>query len=422
MADIEEGTENNTQPADDIRSQLNAALEESESAASGEQQQAASGKAAATEGTDATGQTERARGPDGKFLKKEDTEADTTAATGKTAATPKKDDATAPAQTQASAAAQDAPAHWPQAEKDKFNAQAPEVKSFILDRFKSMEADYTRKTQAVAHLQKEYGPVEDMFAPHRDVMRQKGFTPRTLIEAWANVETKLAGGTDSAVDVIKGLVGGYNIPIAKIAAALGISAAQATQQQTQQPGQTQQPTAVQDGQVVQLPPAVEAELRALREQVGQFGQRFQTIDQRERAAAEARELEQANAIQSTVDKFKSAQDDKGNLLHPHFADVEDLMTLMAQGYVASKQAVPELQALYEMAVHASPTVREKVLTAQRQQEEARRTEEAKAKAAAARRAGSSVTGAPGAGQAPQGKQGAEQSIRDSLEAAFEDVA
>ncbi len=421
--ELEEGTETTTQPADDIRSQLTAALEESESAGNeGAQQQSTADKtSAAMDGDAATG--ERVRGPDGKFVKKD--AADPAATTAKTATDPKAATTTEDPAAKAAAAAatsQDAPAHWSQADKDKFKAQPPEVQSFILDRFKSMEADYTRKTQAVAHLQKEYGPVNDMFAPHMDAMRSKGFTPRSLIEAWANVEMKLAGGTDSAVDVIKGLVGGYNIPVAKIAAALGISAAQATQQ-TQQPGQSQPPpTAVQDGQVVALPPAVEAELRALREQVGNFGQKFQTIEQREAAARQAQEIAQANAVQSQVDQFKSAQDDKGNLLHPHFADVEDLMTSMAQGYVASKQPVPELKDLYEMAVYANPTVRQKVLTAQKQQEETARTEAAKAKAAAARRAGSSVTGAPGAGQAPQGKQNTEASIRDSLEAAFEDTA
>jgi hypothetical protein len=60
-----------------------------------------------------------------------------------------------------------------------------------------------------------------------------------------------------------------------------------------------------------------------------------------------------------------------------------------------------LDQLYETAVYANPATREKVLTAQRQQEEAKRVEEAKAKAASARKAGSSVTGAPGSGQAPQ---------------------
>lgn len=426
MPDLEDGTETTTQPADDIRSQLTAALEQSENA--GNDDAATSGKTTTTpdDGAD-TGQSARVRDPaTGKFVKKDDAAEDpaATTTTAAKAAEPKKDDATAQATTTQAAAAdaKEPPAHWSQADKDKFKAQAPEVQSFLLDRFKSMEADYTRKTQAVAHLQKEYGPVNDMFAPHMDAMRAKGFTPRSLIEAWANVETKLAQGPDSAVDVIKGLVGGYNIPVAKIAAALGISATQNPgQQTTQNPGQQQQPTAVENGQIVALPPEVAAELKALREQVGSFGQKFQTIEQREQAARQAQEIAQANAVQSQVDQFKSAQDDKGNLLHPHFADVEDLMTLMAQGYVASKQAVPELQALYEMAVHASPTVREKVLTAQRQQEEAKRTEEAKAKAAAARRAGSSVTGAPGSGQAPQGKTNAEQSIRDSLVAAFDEV-
>lgn len=300
-----------------------------------------------------------------------------------------------------------------------FKAQTPQAQSFLLDRVRSMEADYTRKTQAVAHLQKEYGPVNDLLSPHAEAMRAKGFTPRTLIEAWANVEQKLAAGPDSAIDVIKGLIGGYGIPVQKLAAALGVTTAPAPAA-GQQDGQ--QPTAVENGQQVALPPEVAAELKALREQVGQFGQKFQTIEQRDAAAARAREIAEGEAIQNQVNQFKSAVDANGQLLHPHFEEVEDMMTSLAQGYVASKQPVPPLDQLYETAVYANPATREKLLTAQRQQDEAKRLAEAKEKAASARKAGSSVQGAPGSGQAPNGKSMSELSLRETLEAAADEAA
>ena len=99
-----------------------------------------------------------------------------------------------------------------------------------------------------------------------------------------------------------------------------------------------------------------------------------------------------------------------------------MMTSLAQAALASKQAVPSLDQLYETAVFATPSTRDKVLTAQRQQEEAKRTEEARTKAASARRAGSSVTGAPGTGQAPTGRGASELSLREQLEAAADDAA
>lgn len=398
MSDLETGTATE-QPADDIRSMLSDAFTQAEAPETAETPEADDKPARARDATGKFAKAEEAPEPVAQEVKPEIKEGEEQ-----------------PAQI---AASREPPTHWSQADKDKFKAQTPEVQAFVLDRFKAMEGDYTRKTQEVAHLKKEYGPVEDMFAPHRAAMQAKGFSPRSLIEAWANVEVKLAQGPDSAVDVIKGLVGGYNIPRDKLAAALGISAQAPAPQQTQD---GQQPTAVENGQQVALPPAVEAELRALREQVGNFGQKFQTIEQREANAARAREIAEGEAVQNKVNQFKSAQDDKGNLQHPHFEEVESLMTTIAQGYVASKQAVPELKDLYEMAVHASPSVREKVLTAQKQQEEARRTEEAKAKAAAARKAGSSVNGAPGTGQAPSGRSAEALSLREQLEAAADEAA
>jgi hypothetical protein len=404
----------NEEPADDIRSSLAAALAESEAPA--DNTPAAPAGAAAPNGDPAPADG-RVRGADGKFVKKEDG-ADPAAAP---AADKTVTDPAAQAATTAAVDTKEPPTHWSQADKDKFKSQPPEAQAFILDRFKAMEGDYTRKTQEIANFKKEYGPVDEMFAPHKDVLRQKGFTPRSLIEAWANVETKLAAGPDSAVDVIKGLVSGYNIPAEKLGSALGLTKTQAAQPngQQQQPGQ--QPTAVENGQQVALPPAVEAELKALREQVGQFGLKFQTIEQREANARRAVEIQQEQAAENTVNEFRSAKDDKGNLLHPHMAEVEGLMTSLANAALASKQPVPSLKELYETAVYAHPDVRKKVLAAEKQQEEAKRAEEARAKAASARRAGSSVTGAPGSGQAPGGKSNSELSLREQLEAAAEEA-
>lgn len=418
MSDLDTGTAD-AQSADDIRSSLAEALAQSES----QQQQAGTdtgstaAKAAPDTSADDAANAGRARGADGKFLKKDEGGEDDAAAVAAKAAKGTEEQPDSAAQALA-ADTKEPPAHWSQADKDKFKAQSPESQAFILDRFKAMEGDYTRKTQEIAHLKKEYGPVHEMFAPHADAMRSKGFTPRSLIEAWANVEQKLAAGPDSAIEVIKGLVGGYNIPVAKIAAALGVAAPPAAGQQ--QDGQ--QPTGVENGQQVALPPAVAAELQALREQVGQFGQKFQTIEQREAAAAHAREIAAGEAVQNQVNEFKSAQDGKGSLLHPHFDEVESLMTSLAQAALASKQPVPPLKELYETAVYANPSTRAKVLAAQRQQEEAKRVEEAKAKAASARKAGSSVTGAPGSGQAPNGKSMSDLSLREALEAAADEAA
>jgi hypothetical protein len=404
MDPIIDGTDTE-QPADDIRSSLAAAIAESETPAE-VVTDAPKPDAASTDGTASDG---RVRGPDGKFVKKEEG-ADPVVADKTAAADPA---------TPVVADSKEAPTHWSQADKDKFKAQAPETQAFILDRFKAMEGDYTRKTQEIANLKKEYGPVDEMFAPHKEVLRQKGFTPRSLIESWANVETKLAAGPDSAIEVIKGLLTGYQIPVEKLAASLGITRQQAAQVQ-QQPGQ--QPTAVENGAVVALPPQVEAELKALREQVSGVTSWKSQQEQQAANQRRANEIQQEQAAENIVNEFRTSKDDKGNLLHPHMAEVEGMMTALANAALASKQPVPPLKELYETAVYATPSTREKVLTAQKQQEETRRTEEARTKAANARKAGSSVTGAPGSGQAPSGKSSSELSLREQLEAAADEAA
>jgi hypothetical protein len=96
------------------------------------------------------------------------------------------------------------------------------------------------------------------------------------------------------------------------------------------------------------------------------------------------------------------------------------MIALASSYVASKQPIPPLADLYDTAVWANPSTRAALKAAEKATEETKRSEEARAKAASARRAGSSVTGAPGSGQATKPIRG-ELSLRESLEEAAADL-
>jgi hypothetical protein len=85
------------------------------------------------------------------------------------------------------------------------------------------------------------------------------------------------------------------------------------------------------------------------------------------------------------------------------------------------QAVPPLQELYERAVRANPSTYQAQRIADQQSAERKRQFEARAKAAAARKASSSVTGAPGSGQPPIGRAPG-RSLREELEAATDEAA
>jgi hypothetical protein len=51
--------------------------------------------------------------------------------------------------------------------------------------------------------------------------------------------------------------------------------------------------------------------------------------------------------------FKSATDDKGNLLHPHFEELEDAMALLVEAAVAAREPAPPLEELYDTALQAN---------------------------------------------------------------------
>jgi hypothetical protein len=306
----------------------------------------------------------------------------------------------------AAVSALEPPSNWKPADKDMFKTLPEPARQFLLERHRAMHASHTRKMQAIAELKREYEPVEQVFAPHREIMRQRGLTPRALIEGWADVERRLAEG--DGVNVIKGIVAGYSIDPARVADALGIGARQAVDAADSKPAAAETPTS----------PQVPAEVL---QEIARLCQRAEAED---RAKAEAARLAQAAARQkflTELEAFTNARDDQGNLLHPHFSDLEEDMAHLALAAKSRGQAIPPLRELYDKAVRANPSTYEAQRIADQQSAERRRQDEARAKAAAAKRAGSSVTGAPSAGQPPPGRSSA-RSLREEIVAQLDESA
>ena len=298
------------------------------------------------------------------------------------------------------------PSNWKPADKDMFKTLPEPARQFLLERHRAMHASHTRKMQVIAELKREYEPVEQVFAPHREIMRQRGLTPRALIEGWADVERRLAEG--DGVNVIKGIVAGCSIDPARVADALGIGARQTVDAANSKPAAAEAPTSP------QVPAEVLQEIARLR----------QRAEAEDRAKAEASRLAQAAARQkflTELEAFKNARDDQGNLLHPHFSDLEEDMAHLALAAKSRGQAIPPLRELYDKAVRANPSTYEAQRIADQQSAERRRQDEARAKAAAAKRAGSSVTGAPSAGQPPPGRSSA-RSLREEIMAQLDESA
>jgi len=278
----------------------------------------------------------------------------------------------------------------------------PEVaQRFLIERHQAMEADHHRKTQAVANIRRDHDAIGALFAPYREVMQARGITPRQVIEYWADTERRLGQG--DGIAVIRGIAEGYNIDPAKIAAALGVTTQVGEQRNgAQRAANTPQPQR-------QSPADVEAALA----EIARIKERLAAEDRtRAEAGRAAQEAGRRRRI-ADIEKFKSEADEHGNLLRPYAAEVEEDMLHLAYVAQARGQDVPPLQELYDRAVRANPSTYQALRLAEHQSAARQIKDEARAKAAAAKRAASSVTGAPGAGPAPLGRSSA-RSLREEI--------
>lgn len=397
-------------PAEDIRAALNSAFETQEPAAVVEKPATERPDAASVEKTETP--VERARGPDGKFIRAEGDEAPETQETPET--TPEKPEAEAPETKPEPAASKEAPANWNEADKATFKALPPQAQEFLLKRHTEMTADYTRKTQEIAAYRREFEPIAQMFAPYQDVMRQKGLTIASAVNAWYNVERQLQTQGPAAVEAIAGIVRNYRIPTDQLAVALGIRAGAPAQDGTLPP--------IEGAPSAQLPPEIIQRLSAVESFAVQQQQAQQFAAQQAYQSAAAQ-------VQNEIDNFAAAVDSAGQPLHPYFREVEAQIERLVLAARTQGGPIPPLSELYDQAVYANPSTRAQLLATQRAADEAQRAAaeekrqaDARAKAERSRRAGASVSGAPGSNSQAPARPRSNGSVRDDILAASEEMA
>ncbi|HEX4571914.1 MAG TPA: hypothetical protein VH184_15885 [Dongiaceae bacterium] len=313
--------------------------------------------------------------------------------------------------------------NW-RAEDKEFLAQQPrEVQDFLLARDQEMTTAYTRKTQKLAGLESEYGPIAQMFEPDLPAIRAAGYTPQLLIQGWANAERALLSGPDQAAQTLRNIAEGYRIPRETVAYAFGFDPR--TPDQIRRAGAPVPPGA----QEVIPPNAAHGAngngmIRDPR--VDLLLAERQDMAERMVIARNQQFRNAASQAQAQINEFRDAVDERGNALHPHFDEVENYMTALAEFHGKSTGRIPHLQQLYEDAVNANPATRARLVAdAQKaQSDKQRQAEAARGKTEQARRASSSVVGSgrptnrtQAAAAAPRG-----QSIRASIDAAMEQLS
>jgi hypothetical protein len=314
-----------------------------------------------------------------------------------------------------------APEHWSAGDRAVFNSWGEPVRDQFLAMYRRMEGGFTQKLQRGAQLEREWGDLDQIFTPEqRRLFESQGRKPADLIRTWHQVELGLASKAHQAEYAAR-ILHGYGVDLDRVldyvgqlrgfapgGFAPGGFAGQGGRLPVgndQGPALSATPAPVGNGQdpASGMHPALHARLSALEQ------------DKEARARSDNdRLLGEANR---QIEEFANAKDGEGNLQHPFYAELEGRMMQLAYAERLAGR-IPVISELYEAALWANPDTRDRELAQRRAAEEKDLAVARQAKAEAARRAGSSITGAPRSGQLPNsGASDGDISIRDQILAA-----
>jgi hypothetical protein len=263
-----------------------------------------------------------------------------------------------------------APNHWPKDFAAKFEALDAPAQHMFMERYKDLEGDYTKKTQAIAKYKKRQDAFDEIMAPFKSQFERAGMDDVGAVRQLLAAHDYLRKDPANAINW---LASQYGVDIGAIG----------------------------------NDPALEDEfadpqVKALQQQVAQltgFIQNQQTQQQ---------SYEQAST-QSFIDQFAAETDASGNPAHPHFETVRSVM-----GSLISSGNATDLKSAYEAAVYANPELRQEELKrVAASQSQAKVKTEAVQKAKKAQRSKVRGSATPAAQALP-----ANASIRDTINASI----
>ena len=263
-----------------------------------------------------------------------------------------------------------APNHWPKDFAAKFEALEPPAQHLFMQRYKDLEGDYTKKTQAIAKYKKRQDAFDEIMQPFKGDFERAGMDDVGAVRQLLAAHDYLRKDPANAINW---LASQYGVDIGAIG----------------------------------NDPALEDEfadpqVKALQQQVAQltgFIQNQQTQQQ---------SYEQAST-QSFIDQFAAETDASGNPAHPHFETVRSVM-----GSLISSGNATDLKSAYEAAVYANPELRQAELErVAARQSQAKVKTEAVQKAKKAQRSKVRGSATPAAQALP-----ANASIRDTINASI----
>jgi len=184
----------------------------------------------------------------------------------------------------------EAPEHWSASDREIFNNQPEAAKAFMLDRHKSMEGDYTRKSQEFASDKRQYDAITDSLAPYTAEFQQAGLDHAGAVRQLASWHDSLRSGGRAA--------------LLQLASMYNIDMSEAEDQEF-------------------LDPSV----KALQNEVSQL--RADSTRQ-----TQAAQQEKQNQLLAVIQQFETETSDTGALKHPHFKALQDDITRLFQSGIA----------------------------------------------------------------------------------------
>lgn len=309
-------------------------------------------------------------------------------------------------------ASSDAPPVWPKDRRDWFSTLSDADKARVLDMEKAHNARFTKNTQENADHRKLSSAISEVLKPYESDLQTAGLDHAGAVK-WM-VQERETFNRDPLGFLLNHAKQANVEPeqlIQSLMKRAGLAQDQLSQgkQPSGQKGNEQggaDPDDWQDPDVLELRAlneALKGEIKALKESFGQFQQ---SHTQRE-----------SMTLQEEVQAFRSAKDDGGNSLRPHYDQLIPIMQQLMNTdpelqKIPDWKAQAKLQAAYDKAIWLHPETRQAAIDAQVNSQVRSQTNQAevnKAKQAATRR------GSPGAnGQAQQGAMTRTEAVAAAL--------
>lgn len=276
------------------------------------------------------------------------------------------------------------PATWSAMAKAEFAKLPDVVRSEIAKR----EADFSRGIQQYAEKAKVADRYNAEFQPYEPMFRSLNATPEQFMRDALNTEYKLRTITpQEKTQLLLKYAQHYGADLSIIPQLLG------TQPQAE------------GGQ-----PDIEAMVRqSVQQLVNPLAQRVQTWEQQSVQASQRQQQALEQEVEGQIEAFQNAVDESGQPKHLFFENVRGTMSALIERGEATS-----LEQAYEMACYANNEVRASLIAQEQSKAEAKRLDEAKRKAAEAKRASFDVSGQGGVGIADTSKLSIADEIRAQL--------